>query len=208
LTRISPRNLQRYKLRANYKKAWANVSGTMNILESRNNETDVFHKEHNRNYGFALSLSPKPKFSFDLGYNYDDVYSTTNICYVATPAPTGSTDCGTPFLASPSVYTNKINFVYSNIMIKPVKRVTAYVGYNLTSTSGGTLILNPIEGTLGSLAFNFHRPSASFDVDLGKGVTWRTAWNYHDYNEKSAAGIVSPRDFQSNAATLSLHYAF
>ena len=127
---------------------------------------------------------------------------------MATPAPVGSTSCGAPFLQSPSFYTNKINFVYGNIIIKPVKRVTAYLGYNLTSTSGTTLILNPLEGTLGPLAFNFHRPSASVDVDLYKGITWRTGWNYRDYNEKSSAGIVAPRDFQNNAATLSLRYAF
>src|SRR6266705_4335359 len=88
-----------------------------------------------------------------------------------------------------SVYDNKINFGYFNIMFKPVKRVTANLGYNLTSTSGNTLILNPIQNTLGPLAFNFHKPSASVDVDLVKGVTWRTAWGYYDYNEKSDPGL-------------------
>jgi len=107
-----------------------------------------------------------------------------------------------------SVYDNKINFGYFNIMFKPVKRVTANLGYNLTSTSGNTLILNPIQNTLGPLAFNFHKPSASVDVDLVKGVTWRTAWGYYDYNEKSDPGLLRLRDFHSNSASLSLRYAF
>jgi hypothetical protein len=93
-------------------------------------------------------------------------------------------------------------------MFKPIPRVTANLGYNLTSTSGDTLILNPILTTLGPLAFNFHKPTASVDVDLAKGFAWRTAWNYYDYNEKSAPGSLAPRDFQSNSATLSLRYAF
>jgi hypothetical protein len=208
-TRISPRNLQHYKTRVNYKpKSWVNLSGTVNILESRNNQTSIAHKEHNRNYGFTLMLNPKPRFGFEFGYNYDDVFSTTNICYVATPPPTGTTSCGAPFLQSPSIYNNTVNFGYTNIMIKPIKRVTANLGYNLTSTSGNTLILTPILSTLGPLAFNFHKPTASLDVDLSKGFTWRTAWNYYDYNEKSVAGTLAARDFHSNSATLSLRYDF
>src|SRR5207253_2923671 len=58
-TRISPRNLQHYKVRVNYKpKGWMNVSGTTNILESRDNVTDILHREHNRNYGFTMMLHP------------------------------------------------------------------------------------------------------------------------------------------------------
>jgi hypothetical protein len=211
LTRISPRNLQHYKGRVSYKpKDWMNLAGTVNILESRNNQATINHLEHNRNYGFTVMLNPKPKFGFEFGYNYDDIFSTTNICFVATPTPPGTTTCpgDTAFLQQPSIYNNRIHFGYSNIMFKPIPRVTANVGYNLTSTSGNTLILNPNLTTLGPLAFNFHKPTASVDVDLAKGFTWRTAWNYYDYNEKSAPGSVAARDFQSNSATLSLRYAF
>jgi hypothetical protein len=208
-TRISPRNLQHYKGRVSYKpKDWMNLAGTVNILEDRNNEATVNHLEHNRNYGFTVMLNPKPKVGFEFGYNYDDVFSTTNICFVATPVPPGTTSCGTPFRQEPSIYNQKINFGYTNIMFKPIPRVTANLGYNLTSTSGDTLILNPIQTTLGPLAFNFHKPTASVDVDLAKGFAWRTAWNYYDYNEKSAPGSLAARDFQSNSATLSLRYAF
>jgi len=210
-TRISPRNLQHYKVRVNYKpKEWMNVSGTTNILESRDNVTDILHREHNRNYGFTMMLNPKERYGFEFGYNYDDIFSTTNICYVitSTPPPNSTLCAGGPLIAAVSIYDNKINFGYFNIMFKPVKRVTANLGYNLTSTSGNTLILNPVQTTLGPLAFNFHKPSASVDVDLGKGVTWRTAWNYYDYNEKSNPGLLAARDFHSNSATLSLRYAF
>ena len=37
-----------------------------------------------------------------------------------------------------SLYTNKVQFGYANIMFKPASRVTANVGYNLTSTTGFT----------------------------------------------------------------------
>ncbi|HUK26032.1 MAG TPA: hypothetical protein VLV49_15725 [Terriglobales bacterium] len=212
LTRISPRNLQRYKGRAQYKPApWMNVSGTVNVLESRDNVPDTLHREHDRNYGFALLMTPRPRFGVDLGYNYDDIFSTTNICYVITSSPPANSafcSSGTPYLSAVSLYTNKINFGYANFMIKPVKRTTLNLGYNLTSTSGTTLILGPTPNTLGPLGFNFHKPTASVDIELAKGLTWRTGWNYYDYNEKSIAYPLPPRDFQSNSATLSIVYAF
>lgn len=212
-TRITPRNLQRYKGRVQYRpKEWATFSGSVNILESRNNVTDVFHREHDRNYGFALILNPKPRFGFELGYDYDDIFSTTNICYVfASTPPAGNPACpasGGQFVSGLSLYDNKINFAYTNITFQLTQRVTTRLGYNLTSSSGNTSILAPTPNTLGPLGINFHRPAASIDLALARGFSWRTAWNYYDYNEKSVAFLLPPRDFQSNAATLSLRYEF
>jgi hypothetical protein len=210
-TRISPRNLQHYKGRANYKpKSWIDISGSVNVLESRDNVPEVLHREHNRNYGFSTILNPKPRFGFEFGYNYDDVFSTTNICYVLTSTPpANSTLCGAgvPYFSAISLYTNKVHFGYGNIMFKPQPRVTANIGYNLTSTSGSTPTLaDPT--ILTSLGFNYHKPSASLDVNVAKGLTWRTAWGHYDYNEKFLPAPLLARDFQSNSATLSLRYEF
>jgi hypothetical protein len=211
-TRITPRNLQRYKFRTQFKpKDWINVSGSINVLESRNNVLDIGHREHNRNYGFTLLVMPNARFNWEFGYNYDDIFSTTNICYViGGTVPPGSPLCssGAPFLSAASLYDNKVNFGYTNFMVRPVKRVALNFGYNLTSTSGNTLILGPTPGTLGVLGLNYHKPTAAVDVDLARGFTWRTAWGYWGYNEKSDAAPLPPRDFHSNSATLSLKYAF
>jgi hypothetical protein len=211
-TRITPRNLQRYKGRVSYKPTgWMNVAGTVNVLESRNNVTDILHREHNRNYGFSLMLNPKPKFGLELGYNYEDVFSTTNICFVLTSTPPpNSTICssGAPFLSAVSLYTNKINFASGSIVVAPVRRLTLNLGCDLTSTSGSQTILGPTPNTLGPLGINYHKPFASAEIALVKGLSWRTAWNYYDYNEKSIAFPLPPRDFQSNSATLSMRYAF
>jgi len=210
-TRISPRNLQHYKGRASYKpKNWLDVSGTVNVLESRDNVPEILHREHNRNYGVTTSLNPRPTFGMEFGYNYDDVYSTTNICYVLTSTPpTNSTACGagTPFFSAISLYSETIHFGYTNLMFKPQPRVTARVGYNLTSTSGSTPTLaDPT--ILTSLGFNYHKPTASLDVNLAKGLTWRTAWGYYDYNEKFLPSPLLARDFQSNSVTLAMRYEF
>jgi hypothetical protein len=61
---------------------------------------------------------------------------------------------------------------------------------------------------LTSLGFNYHKPSAEVDVNVVKGLTWKTAWGYYDYNEKFLPAPVTVRDFQANTATLSLRYDF
>jgi len=210
-TRISPRNLQHYKGRASYKpKSWLDISGTVNLLESRDNVPTVLHREHNRNYGFASTLNPKPRYGFEFGYNYEDVFSTTNICYVLTSTPpANSTTCGAggAYFSAVSLYSEKVQYGFANIMYKPMPRVTTSLGYNLTSTSGSTPTL-PDPTILTSFGFNFHRPTASMDVNLAKGLTWKTVWGYDDDNEKILSAPLPARDFQANLATLSLRYEF
>ena len=210
-TRISPRNLQHYKGRANYKaKPWLDFSGSVNVLESRDNVPQVLHREHNRNYGFTASMTPKARFGLDLGYNYEDVFSTTSICYILTSTPPANStlcDSGTPYFSALSLYGDKIHFGYANLMFRPAARVTANVGYNLTSSSGySPTLADP--AVLTSLGFNFHKPSAGVDINVARGLTWRTAWGYYDYSEKSLPTPLLARDFQSNSATLSLRYEF
>ena len=89
-TRISPRQLQHYVLRTNYKaKTWLNFSGTINILEDRDNIQTVNHLAHNRDFSFSTVITPSEKWSIDLSYSYDDIFSTTLECYTATPVVSG-----------------------------------------------------------------------------------------------------------------------
>ena len=45
------------------------------------------------------------------------------------------------------MYSEKTNVGSGSIYLKPTKRVTAAVGYTVTSSNGSTLILNPIAPT-------------------------------------------------------------
>ncbi len=208
--RISPRHLQDYRVRANYQpQNWVTLGAAVRILETRNTSFDIGGLGHNRSFGFSgVFAPPEAKWSLDLSYDYDDVFSQTNICFVATPnvAPPGAITCGTPFLSGISLYTDLSHFASGSFILKPWKRVTAGAGYAVTSTSGNTLILNPIAPT-GPLAFNYHLPTASLAVELTKNLTYKAGWNYYDYNEKSNPGPTLPRDFRGNAFTLSLRYS-
>lgn len=207
-TRISPRHMQTYRLRSTYKpREWMNFSGAVTIFENRNNSGDVGNLQHNRSYSISAEIAPpQAKWGFDVSYDYNDVFSQTNICFVATPVPPGSISCGSPFLSGLSFYTDKSHFVSGDVFVKPTSRVTASVGYTLTSTVGSTLILNPNSPT-GPLSFNYHLPSASLAIAITKNLVYKTNWNFYGYNEKSDPGPTSPRDFRGNLFTASLRYS-
>jgi hypothetical protein len=207
--RITPRQAQDYRIRATYKpEDWVNLSAVIRILEGRNTSLDIGGLQHDRSFSFAGSFAPpEARWALDLNYDYNDVFSRTNICFVATPnfAPPGVVSCGTPFLSGTSIYTDTSNFASGSLTVKPWKRVTLGGGYAITSTVGNTLILNPNAPT-GPLSFNYHLPTAQLAVEISKNLVYKAGWNYYDYNEKSLPGPTLPRDFRGNTFTLSLRY--
>jgi hypothetical protein len=206
-TRVSPRHLNLFRFRANYNpKNGAFFGSSILIQEGRNTTADIGHKDHNHSYAFSAGYMPsEARWGVDLSYDYNDVFSTTNICFVATPTPSGALSCGTPFLSGTSIYKDQAHNASGSLYLKPIKRVTAGVGYTVTSTSGTNLIINPNAPT-GPQAYLYHLPSASLAIELSKSLTYKTGWNYFDYNEKSAVGPTLPRDFRGNVFTLSLRY--
>jgi opacity protein-like surface antigen len=207
--RISPRHSQDYRFRANYKPLdWTTFGAAVRIVETRNTSLDIGGLGHNRSFGFSgVFAKPESKWGVDLSYDYNDIFSQINICFVATPnfAPPGAISCGTPFLSGLSTYTNVSHFAAGSLVMKPWKRVTAGAGYAVTSTSGNTLILNPIAPT-GPLSFNYHLPTASIAFAITEKLTYKTGWNYYDYNEKSNPGPTLPRDFRGNMFAMSVRY--
>jgi hypothetical protein len=206
-TRISPRHLQSYKVKSTYRpKDWVNVGAAMYIRESRNTALDIGNLQHNRSYSATAAFAPAAsKWGVDLSYDYNNIFSQTNICYVSTPTPPGALSCGTPFLQGLSVYTELSHFGSGTVFLKPARRVRADVGYTITSTTGSTLILNPNAPT-GPLSYNYHLPSAAIAVELQRHYVLKGGWNYYDYNEKSLPGPTLPRDFRGNVFTVSMRY--
>jgi opacity protein-like surface antigen len=165
----------------------------------------VGHLDHNRSYGFNASANPSEKWSLDLHYDYNDVFSTTNICFVSTPSPPVAISCGGSFTSGLSVYTEHVHSGGGGLFFHPVRGVTAGIGYTITSTVGDTLILNP-NAPFGPLSYNYHLPSATLAIDLSKHFTYNTGWNFYDYNEKSDPGPTLPRNMRGNVFTLSMRY--
>src|SRR3984957_11829051 len=177
-TRIDPRQVQSYKVHANYKpRPWANLDGAVEIHENRDNVSTVDNPEHDRSYSFSALLMPNQRLSVDFGYNYWDVYTQSEICFNysisyanPTPPPTtlpvstfppgvNTTACPVPGASvgplpsgqgALSTYSSKDHFAHAALMWKPMKRVTASLGYGGSFVRGNTIFLNPLtpSGTL------------------------------------------------------------
>ena len=210
LTRIDPRQLQRYRAQANYTpRPWLNVGASFNALEERNHTGDINYDMHNRNFGVNAVVTPKEAISLDVSYHYSAFLQNNNICFVGTLVPAGSFACNnaTGYLEVLGNYNSHTQYGEFSVLFKPEKRVAARVGYSITDVSGSTLILTALQ-PLGPLDSRLQQPLAALDVQIAKNFTWHGGWNYYQYGEGSFVGPTLPRYFHANVATLSLKYAF
>lgn len=217
LTRISPRHRQNYRARASYTPvSWASIAASANIWESRNTESDTQFKQHYRNYGFVASLMPKGPAGFDIAYNYTDTLQNALICFNDTFQPVGTIVNGCPTFdkvdnPNPnqifSTYVNNTHYFSAAVILRPIKRLSARIGYGLTSVDGNTTLLNPLQ-PLGPLQFTYHQPLASISYEFVKYWSVNAYWNYDQYNEGSFVGPTTPRYLHDNRTMLSMKYAF
>jgi hypothetical protein len=221
-TRISPRQVQSYKVHASYKpRTWINFDGAVDLHENRDNVSTINDIEHGRSYSFVTALMPNARVFFDLGYTYTDINNQAQICYYQNafgpppatqcPASLGYVPAAVPGLGS---YSSKQQFVYGDVTWKPVKRVSTTLGYIGTFVGGNTLAIDPLQ-VPGTLAFNYQKPYVTVIFELYKGLSYRTTWNYYGYNGKGLASNATPglamiptQDFNGSTAEFALRYAF
>ena len=238
-TRIDPRQVQSYKIQVNYKpRPWANLAGSVEIHNNRDNVTTVNNVEHDRSYSFSAMLMPNQRVSVDFGFNYWNVYTQALICFAystssANPAPPPatlpvstfppgvpelSTGTACPIAGSPSplgalsTYASSDYFAHAAVMWKPLKRVTVAVGYGASFVRGNTIFLNPLMPS-GTLDFNYQRPYATLTIEVYRGLSYITSWNYYGFNQTgntSPFGLaaIQSQDFNGNNATFSMRYSF
>jgi len=210
LTRIDPRRERRFRANASLTPVpWLTMAANLNLREQRNPTQDFGFNAHLRNFGFNVIASPNKLITIDTAYNFTDTGQNNNICYAGTVVAAGSVACvNDPTLNEVlGFYSNHTHYGTANVMIKPVPRVSAAVGYSIINVSGNELILNALQ-PLGPLAYRYTQPLAFVGVDVSKQVQLRAGWNYYQYNENSATGPTAPRYFHANLVNLSLRYSF
>ncbi len=107
-TPVAPRELQHYRVHTLYRmKSFATLSGAYNDLERHNNTNNtgtapfdgpLEHVDHSRVASLGAQIFPNEHYGLDLNYSYSDVYTATNICYLATASaadPGAATPSGT-----------------------------------------------------------------------------------------------------------------
>jgi hypothetical protein len=209
-TRIDPRRFDQLRGRAAWRMVkWLEVAAAANRGDSSNPVTNVDYAQHHRAYSFTATASRAQTFALQLAYDYTSDRSHALICYVSTQAPLSSPTCPglAGYLRATSFYDERVHFGSFSLQWKPLRRVTALVGYNLSDGAGSALLLNPLAPP-GPTGFVYHRPTASLAVGVTNRVTWRAAWGYYGYDDRGAPGPTLPRDFTAQTGTVSLRYAF
>ncbi|MGD0793653.1 MAG: hypothetical protein ABR920_17970, partial [Terriglobales bacterium] len=148
IVRMAPRKESRYRFQTTYTpRPWAVLGGSINLLQDANADALTKYVGHNQNYGLTASLAPRERFGLDLAYNFNSVIQNALICFADTPPVgaslpfvTNATSCASPANPTPanpllanSYYTNHTHFGMTTIRFKPEKRLTANLGYSITS---------------------------------------------------------------------------
>lgn len=218
LTRISPRRLLRYAFRTRYQpKRRIVLSAHVDSWERRNGISDIQYNAHNRNFGATATFTQSDRLTWELAYNYNNIASNAFICYQTAAAYAAITVPGTtpqgPCLLDAPLYSyetfaNRDHFVSATLMAKPIKRVTARLGYSIVASDGDATILNPLQ-PYGSLRSRWQQPIAELQIEIAKDWSAIGRWNYYDYNETNPFfGPTAPRNFHANLATVGVRYAF
>ena len=115
-------------------------------------------------------------------------------------------------LGALSTYASTDHFAHAAVIWKPVKRVTAIMGYGGSFVRGNTIFLNPLTPS-GTLDFNYQRPYVTIAIDLARGLTYKMSWNYYGFNQEGntnpfGLATIQSQDFNGSNATFSFRYSF
>jgi hypothetical protein len=213
-TREAPNKIQDLRIRAQVKPAkWVNLSATGVAYYATNNDPQVNHNEHNHDFSFSAQVMPVEKMSLELDYARQSVYSVTDLCYTATPAPTGVQSGGTcangaggnPYLGN-GYYNAPTNFFDGIFNYAPSKYFSLGGGARVNSVSGSAEFLSPYQ-VPGSLDSKYWVPFANLLVHIAPQWAWHGEWNRHNYSESGAAG-PAPRDFKGDVISLGVKHEF
>ncbi len=217
-TRVSPLQSQQFRIRAQYKAAaWLNLSGYFHGSYGQNPVATVNGVERNQNAGVSLSLTPSEKFSTQLGYNYNNIFSQIYLCFTSSAAQPGLPPCpGLPgLLQQLAPYTSNVNTGFIDFQWTPVNRLALDLGANISAASGSEVNLNPQSAIptapTGALNSSWYEPYGSIAYHFAKNWTGKALWNYYGYHEDSNGSyqdLFVPRNFRGNTYTLSVRFAF
>jgi hypothetical protein len=187
----------------------------------------VNHKEHNDDASFAASIHPTEQLSVDFNYAHDNVFSSTNICYIFTATanatlPSTAYNMGTCTVANSPAgyggasglylgtgnYSAPSNFVSGTINYAPTKDLHFNGGVRFNETSGTAEMLDPLM-VPGALQSHYNTPFADVEYKIASDWAWHGNWTRDSYSEQGPwSGTLPPRNTQGDILTLGVRYAF
>ena len=212
-TREEPNRINDFRARAQVKPAhWISIGAAGILYYAENNDPAVNHTSHNNDISFNVHVTPRENMGLDLDYAHDSVYSRTDICYTANPAPPGGvpggycTNSATYTLLGNGLYEAPMTYFNGMFNFTGSKWVGFDVGGRVNHVNGSAEMLNPymVPGALNS---TYWYPYANLIIHIAPQWSWHGDWNRPDYAESGPPG-PAPRNFNGNIFTLGVKYAF
>jgi hypothetical protein len=213
-TREAPNKIHDIRFRVQAKpKEWIDFAASVNGFIADNDDPLVNHKEHNAGFSFTTHVTPAASMNLELDYAYQNIYSSTDLCYTATPAPIGANSSGTctytaggnPYLGN-GLYKAPSNYFNGVFRYTAPKYVVAGAGIRVNSVNGVAEMLSPYQ-VPGALQSTYWTPFADLVIHIAPQWSWHGDWNRPDYAESGPAG-PAPRDFNGNVFTLGVKHEF
>jgi hypothetical protein len=227
-TRITPDRSYNFRTRATIKPIkWLDLAVTAKVYRAMNDDPMVNHQEHNNDVSFSTSIHPNEQVSLDFSYAYDNVYSSTNLCYIFTananaPLPVGASNIGNCTVAnSPTgyggsaslyqgygTYSAPTNFFSGTINYALSKDLHFNGGVRLNDVNGSSEQLNPLMAP-GGLQSRYLIPFADVEYKFASEWAWHANWVHDGYSETGAWSPTLPsRTTQGDIMTVGIKYAF
>lgn len=211
-TPVAPRQLQHYRFHTLYRvKPWATISGAYNDLERHDNTNNtgtapldgpLDHVDHSRIASVGTQINPSEHYGIDLNYSFSDIYTATNICYLAAATattPGAATPSGTAcpgsltrsgaydfgpvkdFMDAPTQYGS------ASVWLSPTDTLKWGVGYHINSVEGSRFYNDPRD-VAGSLNSTWQTPFANVAWTARPGWVWKAEYDHYGYGEGGPSG--------------------
>ncbi|MGB7133714.1 MAG: hypothetical protein WBD46_00385, partial [Acidobacteriaceae bacterium] len=214
-TPVAPRQLQHYRVHTLYRaKSWATLSGAYNDLERHDNTNNtglapldgpLQHADHSRIGSVGAQIFPNEHYGLDFDYAYSDIYTATNICYlagasVATPGAAPANGAGCPstaanrgggydfgpvkdFMDAPTQSGSVA------VHLSPNAKFASSIGYRINSVNGSRFY-NDSRDVAGSLVSTYQSPFVNAAWTVHPGFIWKAEYNFFGYGEGGPSGAA------------------
>ncbi len=161
-----------------------------------------------RTFTSDIEWNPDSRFSISTGYNYNWVNSDAVIDYFY--------QTGTPLVSvrhpnGHSLYFQRNNFFFIDVVARLAPRVTLYSSYRINQNNRPARVFADPAGNPGTLVnsypMSYQSPEARFAIRINRNIDWNLGYQYYNYNESPLVG-PRPQNYHAHLPYTSLRVYF
>jgi hypothetical protein len=162
-------------------------------------------KYKSRAFNSSVDWLVTPRFSINVGYNYNWVNSNALIDYSYLSSTNSA-------IRGNALYFMRLNYFYFESTARFSDRVTLYSAYRISDDNGqGNRISDPAatgaRTIVSSYPMSFQSPEARLAIRLHRRLDWNLGYQYYNYNESALVG-PRPQNYHAHLPYVSLRLYF